>query len=94
MAKKTLRVILSSEETPLHYIEENGLRMIRDEKLLKATVKKTIDENPGMASDYLNGKKAAFKSMMGVCMKLTNGSGDPVILTKLLNEALKNHHIN
>ena len=94
VAKKTLRVILSSEETPLHYIEENGLRMIRDEKLLKATVKKTIDENPGMASDYLNGKKAAFKSMMGVCMKLTNGSGDPVILTKLLNEALKNHHIN
>ncbi len=88
VAKKVLKLLLSENISPLKYIDEHALRLVRDEAVLKAAVQRAVLENPDMVSDYRSGRTAAIKSIMGICMRLSGGSGDPELLDRLLKEAL------
>ena len=61
---------------------------INDDDILKKAASDAISENPKMVSDYIAGKSAAFKSLMGQCMQKTGGKGNPVKLTAFLEKEL------
>lgn len=90
VSKKILKIMLSENISPKKYVEEHALRLIKDEEVLKKAVTAAMSENPKIVSDYRSGKKAALKSLMGICMKLTGGSADPAALNRLLTKILDN----
>ncbi len=87
-AKKVLKEVISSNADPRKYVTENGLMQINDDDILKKAASDAISENPKMVSDYIAGKSAAFKSLMGQCMQKTGGKGNPVKLTAFLEKEL------
>ena len=48
-----------------------------------------IAENPQSVADFRRGKTAAAKSLVGQVMKKTAGNGNPVLINRLMNEALE-----
>lgn len=71
---------------PENYVKENGLEIVRDDKLVGETVNNVVQKNPQAIEDYKAGKDRAFKFLVGQSMKKLKGKADP----KLVNEVLKN----
>lgn len=71
---------------PEKYVKENGLEIVRDDKLVGETVNNVVQKNPQAIEDYKAGKDRAFKFLVGQSMKELKGKADP----KLVNEVLKN----
>ena len=85
VAKRTL--FLRGVE-PRRFVEENGLTQLRDRSALTSVASSVIADNPKPVSDYRAGKSAAFKSLMGLCMKATGGRADAELLSQLLRSLL------
>jgi hypothetical protein len=47
-----------------------------------------IQENPGVVSDFKNGKLPALNRLKGLVMKLSKGSADPTVVSNILTSAL------
>jgi aspartyl-tRNA(Asn)/glutamyl-tRNA(Gln) amidotransferase subunit B len=72
------------------YIEQMNLWQITDRALLLAHVKEALEANPKAAGDFLAGKKAAMKTVVGFVMKKTAGRADARLAEALALEALEN----
>lgn len=90
-AKKLVRMLCDSPDAdPEAIVRERGLEQIRDEALLRGYVDEALAADPKAVESYRAGKLSAAKAIMGRIMAKTGGRGDPVILDRLLSEALKN----
>ena len=87
-AKKLLSLLWEEDQSPRGLVEEKNLAQIRDEALLCELVSKMLSENPKLLADYRRGKSAVTKAMTGKVMAMTGGRADPVLLEKLLQDAL------
>ena len=47
-----------------------------------------LKEHKDVAVEYKAGKEASLKFLIGQCMKVTKGSGNPEILAELLKKRL------
>ncbi len=89
VTKKVIKALWENDEDACEYVKRNDLGQINDESLLNSIINDTIERNPKSVADYKKGKVAAAKAIMGQVMGATKGRGNPLLIEKLLNEALE-----
>lgn len=87
-AKIVLEELLFSEENPEQIIRAKNLVQINEDDALTRIVLQVLQNNPKAADDYKNGKTNALGFLVGQCMRLSNGQGNPEALRRLLRQAL------
>lgn len=88
--KLLLDMVLSGVDAdPTHIMEEKGYGQISDENSLAKVVDQVIGANPVQAEQFRNGKDPVIKFLIGMAMKATEGSADPIVIEKMLRERLK-----
>ena len=83
-AKTVLEVIIEKDESPKKIVEEKGLAQISDTSELTTIVSNVITDNPKAVEDYKNGKTNVVGFLVGQCMKLSKGKGNPGTLRELV----------
>jgi aspartyl-tRNA(Asn)/glutamyl-tRNA(Gln) amidotransferase subunit B len=83
-AGKTVIEEMFEGKLPDDIVKEKGLAQISDENALEAVVKQVLEANPKSVADYKSGKTNAAGFLVGQCMKLTKGQGNPQILKDIL----------
>lgn len=65
------------------------LHQISNASEIEAVVDQVIEENPGPAQDYRDGKTKAIGFLVGQVMKATRGKANPQMVNQLLREKLE-----
>lgn len=73
---------------PTHIMEEKGYGQISDEGKIAENVTRVIAEYPAQVAQFKAGKEPLIKFLIGMVMKATEGSADPVLVEKLLRDEL------
>ncbi len=89
IGKQIVVTLLKEGGNPAKIVEEQGLGTISDEGALRALAEKIVAENPSQAELYRGGRDKLFGFFVGQAMKATQGRAEPVLLNKLLKEALE-----
>ena len=87
-ARKTITALWSQPEDPENYVTRMGLKQLSDETLLMTYVRQAIDKHPEMVAGYRKGKLTLKNALMGAAMGLSGGKANPVVLQKLMDQAL------
>ncbi len=74
---------------PEAIVASKGLLPVADADELLPVVARVLDENPGPVADYLSGKDAALKFLMGRVMRDTGGRADPRAASEAVRAALE-----
>lgn len=90
VAKQLVKLSAESGEEPAVLAEREGLYQIRDEAVLGALIRESIDANKKALQDYRKGKETAKKVFLGYVMRATGGRADAKLCAALLNAALQN----
>ncbi len=88
VAKEVFEQIFKADIEPEQYIKEHGLLMVSDDKVLRETIQKIIEENPQSVEDYRNGKEKAIGFLVGQTMKAMRGKANPGMINDILKELL------
>jgi Asp-tRNA(Asn)/Glu-tRNA(Gln) amidotransferase B subunit len=64
------------------------LNQISDASAIESIVDQVIEENPGPAQDYRDGKQKAIGFLVGQVMKATRGKANPQMVNQLLRQKL------
>ena len=89
IAKFILPDVFETGKTPSQIVEEKGLSQISDASAIESIVDQVVEENPGPAQDYRDGKKKAIGFLVGQVMKATRGKANPQMVNQLLREKLE-----
>ena len=73
-------------ETPRRAVAELGWAQINDRDRLEALLLEVRSSSPKLFEDYIGGKTAARKAIIGKAMGLSGGKANPVILNGLFDE--------
>ncbi len=87
-ARKTITALWSQPEDPENYVTRMGLKQLSDETQLMTYVRQAIDKHPEMVAGYRKGKLTLKNALMGAAMGLSGGKANPVVLQKLMDQAL------
>jgi len=88
VGKEVFEEIFKNDVDPTKYIEEHGLLMLNDDKLVSETIDKVIADNPKSVEDFKGGKEKAFGFLVGQTMKALKGKANPKAVNKILREKL------
>ena len=88
VAKTVFEEIFRHNADPEVYVEENGLKVVKDEGALRDTVKAVMAANPQSVEDYRNGREKAMGFLVGQTMKAMKGKADPSMVNQLVRELL------
>ena len=88
VAKTVFEEIFRHNADPEAYVEENGLKVVKDEGALRDTVKAVMAANPQSVEDYRNGREKAMGFLVGQTMKAMKGKADPSMVNQLVRELL------
>jgi len=86
--KDILNDLMEKEDSLDDILKQNGISLVSNEEDLIKIVEKVLSENENSVNDYKNGKDNAFKYLMGMVMKETKGSANPVVVNNLLKDLL------
>lgn len=88
-AGKTVFEVIIQEDKPIDtIIEEKKLAQISDTSALYAIVEEVLRNNQKSVEDYNSGKTNALGFLVGQCMKLSKGQGNPAKMKELLLEMI------
>ena len=89
-AQKILGEMLDSgvDMDPTHIMEEKGYGQVSDEGKLGAIVDEIIKSYPNQVAEFKAGKEPLIKFLLGMVMRSSEGSADPIVAEKLLREKL------
>lgn len=89
-ALKILIEMLDSgtNKDPTHIMEEKGYGQISDENKIGKIVDEIIINHPEQVKQLKAGKEPLIKFLIGMAMKASEGSADPIVVEKLLKEKL------
>jgi len=87
-AKEVLAIMFQTGQGAPQIVEERGLGRIGDEEQLSRIVSRVLEENPRPVQEYLGGKEAALRFLIGQVMRATRGKADPQLATRLLKMQL------
>lgn len=73
---------------PTHVMEEKGYGQVSDEGTLLLKIEEVIVSYPSQVEQFKSGKDPVIKFLIGMVMKATEGTADPVVVEKLLREKL------
>ena len=89
MAKTVFEEMYATGEAPGRIAEKGELEQISDADSITPAIEEAIDKNPGPVEEYLGGKDAVIKFLVGQVMKITRGQANPQLVTTLLEDKLK-----
>jgi aspartyl-tRNA(Asn)/glutamyl-tRNA(Gln) amidotransferase subunit B len=89
MAKTVFEAMYATGEAPGRIAEKGGMAQISDSDSITPAIEEAIDKNPGPVADYLGGKDAVIKFLVGQVMKITRDQANPQLVTTLLEDKLK-----
>ncbi len=91
-AQKILAEMLDSnvDMDPTHIMEEKGYGQVSDKNKIGAVVDEIIKNYPQQVAQFKAGKEPIIKFLIGMAMKATEGSADPVVVEKMLRNKLIN----
>ena len=89
IAKDVFAEMFETGRSAAQIVEEQGLAQISDLEELSCIVEQVIAENPGPVAEYLGGKEAILRFLVGQVMKATRGQANPQLVNELLREKLK-----
>ncbi len=89
MAKTVFEEMYATGEAPGRIAEKGGMEQISDADSITPAIEEAIDKNPGPVEEYLGGKDAVIKFLVGQVMKITRGQANPQLVTTLLEDKLK-----
>lgn len=88
VAKEVFEVMFLQDTDPECYVEENGLKTVADESMLRKTITEVIAANPQSVEDYRSGKGKAIGFLIGQTMKAMKGQANPGTVSRILEEML------
>lgn len=90
-AQKILAEMLDSgvDLDPTHVMEDKGYGQINDIEKIGTIVDEIITNYPKQVAEFKAGKEPLIKFLIGMGMKASEGSADPVVVEKILREKLK-----
>ena len=83
-AKKVFEKVFDDDIDPVSYIEEHGLKIVEDTRLLEETINKILEANPGPLSELLGGKDKVMGFFVGQIMKEMKGKANPASVRETL----------
>ena len=89
MAKTVFAEMYATGDAPEHIAEEGGMAQISNADSITPAIDEAVAGNPGPVADYIGGKDAAIKFLVGQVMKITRGQANPQLVTTLLEDRLK-----
>lgn len=84
VAKDLLKEVVFTGLDPEKLAAERNLLMMESEDEIKELVEKLVSDNPTVYQEYLEGKEAALKFLIGQGMKLSQGSASPQKLAEFI----------
>ncbi|MFA6273150.1 MAG: Asp-tRNA(Asn)/Glu-tRNA(Gln) amidotransferase subunit GatB [Candidatus Paceibacterota bacterium] len=81
-------MVQKGNSKPIEIAQKLGLLQKNDEVVLEKIVKKAIDDNPKVVSEYKAGKITSLEYLVGQGMKISKGSANPAVLRQLLMKHL------
>jgi aspartyl-tRNA(Asn)/glutamyl-tRNA(Gln) amidotransferase subunit B len=90
-AQKILGEMLDSgvDMDPTHIIEAKGYGQVNDEGKLGVIIEEVIKSYPDQVAEFKAGKEPLIKFLLGMVMRSSEGSADPIVAEKLLRKRLK-----
>jgi aspartyl-tRNA(Asn)/glutamyl-tRNA(Gln) amidotransferase subunit B len=88
VAKDVFTEMFETGHPARQIVNEKGLSQISDTEELSHIVEQVIVENPGPVAEYLGGKEAVLRFLVGQVMKATRGQANPQLANELLKEKL------
>lgn len=76
------------ESSAKQAVQKLNLLQINDPQALQTIVEQCLQANPGQIEQYLAGKTQILGFLVGYCMKLSQGKGNPKLFNKMLSEEL------
>jgi aspartyl-tRNA(Asn)/glutamyl-tRNA(Gln) amidotransferase subunit B len=71
---------------PESYAKDHGLLVSNDTDTLKTAILGILEANPSVVADFKAGKAAALEYLLGQCMRVLKGAGNPEAIRTLLKE--------
>ncbi len=84
IAKTVFEEMYASGRDARAIVEERGLAQISDRGALEGVVEQVLAENPKPVGDYLAGKVATAKFLVGQVMKATRGQANPALVNEIV----------
>ncbi len=88
IAKEILSDLITKGGSPKRIVEERGLGMISDQKVLTSIVKDLIVQYPNEVDSYKAGKTKLLGFFIGQLMKKTGGKADPKLANQIITKCL------
>ena len=89
IAKEILPELLSKGGSPKQLVQERGLGMIGDPKVIEEIIDQLILKHPNEVASFRSGKKKLLGFFVGQLMKETKGKADPKLANQILNSKLQ-----
>lgn len=87
-AKAVFEKMFTDNVEPEKYIEENNLKMVTDDGLVREVVLNVIAANPKSIEEFKAGNEKVSKFLMGQCMKQLKGKASPALVNSIISEEL------
>ena len=87
--KKLIDLICKEGGSPSAAVDRLGWAQINDRSTLEALLLEVRSCSPKLFEDFLGGKSAARKAIIGKAMGLSGGKANPVILNEIFDETVK-----
>jgi aspartyl-tRNA(Asn)/glutamyl-tRNA(Gln) amidotransferase subunit B len=88
-AKSIFEQMYLNNKKPSQLVNDLGFKQIVDEQYIKQQLQEIINTNKDMVAQYTSRPERVEKMFIGLLMKQTKGSANPIIATKILRELLK-----
>ncbi len=83
-AKDILALMAEKGSNPEDIAKEHGLLQTQDREALAQIVSAVLEEHAGVAEEFRSGKESVLQFLIGQCMKVSKGSGNPAVFKELL----------
>ena len=88
-AKKVFAAMFQEDVDPEQYMEEQGLAVVRDEKVLEEAVDRVLVRCAKSVEEYMGGKEKVFSFLVGQVMREMRGQADAESVRRMLLDKLK-----
>lgn len=87
--QEILKIMVEKGGDPSQIMAELGLEQMDNDDELEKLIKRIIEENPGQAEQYKNGKEALLQYFVGQAMAATKGKANPAKAGEIIKRLLK-----
>ena len=88
-AKKVFAAMFQEDVDPEQYMGEQGLAVVRDEKVLEEAVDRVLARCEKSVEEYRGGKEKVFSFLVGQVMREMRGQADAESVRRMLLDKLK-----